>query len=290
MRAGPAIVTVVVALSACVQVIGLDDLHTFDDDGGTGDATVADGQADAGFDVLLPPSDAGNETMRDAPLGDGAMNAGNFSCASLNPQPAVCDDFDEGVIAGRWTTVTNFGSVMLDPTVASSTPNSIAATIDQIDDGQVGQAMLTTNIPLGGATFIDFAADVRLDTFGVNGALVSGVGTPNASPALFWTPRFTPNGDGLRFTQDLTKTDYAASQMFIIDEWLRVRLTIHFTTATPPSALTELYFGPDKVLSVTLTNVSLPDSIDVFVGFQTIVGPTVGKSLVNVDNVTVDVR
>jgi hypothetical protein len=265
-------------------VIGLDQLQPVDDvdTPDVADVVVRDVR-DAG-----PPRDVSGGEV-DAPLGDGAIAAGNFACTMLNPQPVVCDDFDEGSIASRWTMVTSMGSVALDTMQASSGPASIAATIGQLDTGQIGQAMLSTSVPLGGASFVDFAADVRLDSFGTNGALTCGIGAPQGMPTIVWTPRFTPQGDGLRVTAD-THTDYAASQMLTIDQWTRVRLTIHFTAGQTPSAVTQLFFGPAMVLSVTLPNVTLPDSIDVYVGFQQIIGPTVGNSLVNVDNVTVDVR
>lgn len=104
----------------------------------------------------------------DAPADAPAEGTTGPFCASLNPKPSFCADFDEPPFLGDWASVVAIppGEGGLDPTVARSEPNAYAARSRACDGGTCSTGVATIRRNFGSSTFRAWrlSFDIYLET------------------------------------------------------------------------------------------------------------------------------
>ncbi len=308
------------ALVHCAALSGVDSLQKVDcvdlcaDSAFGQDATVAASNGDAGLtdgaDAAPPaeastPQDAGAPadtgtpeagTGEDAPFADAGTDATPPPfCASLSPQPTLCDDFDEGTSFSPQfpqTVQPSTGHLGIDQAYASSSPASMFALVDQGTSGSQAVAYVQHTFS-GSSTSFEIAFDVLLDQYvaGAFGVVTSIALNPSAQNPHFATmaiastgaemeQAFTGADGGNQFVDSTLNPAPSAKQ------WTRVDITL----SLPQHRLTVLVGGVSALTSETLDS-SWPASgaFAIQLGL-TYVASTSGPWSARIDNVVVNVQ
>jgi hypothetical protein len=238
------------------------------------------------------------ETSDAAPADTGA---GDF-CASLSPQPLLCDDFDEHALPDIWPEFNQVGGTLsLDSTAFLSPPNSLSIMSDPLSSGQSYDTSLRRVFPLASppnAVSLAFSLQSVSADPALNDAIVI--------VALDFldadTDRYTVQitlfqegiGLGLRLEEQARFRDGTSSYMtqplpdsITAETWTDVRLVV--TRASPTAASARVTFNgateidTPLVLSVAATSVQ----VDIGSSFET--EPSAGWTN-RYDNVVFDIQ
>ncbi len=234
-------------LAGCTALLGINkDYVDVGRDSGATDGTTMDGTS--------PTVDgASDDSAFDASLGDGGSEGGLGFCATLNPKPTFCDDFDLGNPVGAgWSNVSKcIGcTVAIDNDASVSPPLSILAI--NTPDGSSADAYLRKVVVTTATQFIAVQADLRMDKAAIDPASAEcALELGLSSSAGDWRARLLvyPTKTELEeyeFAQaDASNTwDWAGlAQFFSLNLWVRVRIEVDLMALT-----STVYFNGAKVL------------------------------------------
>jgi hypothetical protein len=212
-------------------------------------------------------------------------------CASLDPAPALCADFDEGGgYAAQFPQSNQPGSGHLGVNGAASTsrPDSFFATIDANSSGTQAEAYVSHSFT-GQSSKLEYAFDLMLDGY-VSGqwAVVAGIRLDAGAPL---TLRLVVSSDGAEMEQSFPGAD---GGLVFVDAplkpaptpgvWTRIDITLSLTDRT-----VTVLVGGVNALASTSVDPTWPTSgaLAVDLGFTYVATTSSGWS-VRFDDVVVD--
>ncbi len=271
----------------------------------TADGAVADvgtncshGQATCDYVCSAGAWPVATETSDAAPAD---THAGDF-CASLSPQPLLCDDFDEHALPDIWPEFNQVGGALsLDSTASVSPPNSLSIMSDPLASGQPYDTSLRRVFPLASPP----------DTVSLEFSLQSVSADPTLSDAIVIAAldfldanmdRYTVQitlfqegiGLGLRLEEQARLRDGTSSYMtqplpdsIGAETWTDVRLVV--TRASPAAASARVTFNSTTEIDTPLVLSVAATSVQVDIGSSFETEPSAGWTN-RYDNVVFDMQ
>jgi hypothetical protein len=251
-------------------------------DAGAADAPLADARADARADASSLDGSA-----------EAAVDAGRY-CARLTPAPSFCDDFDDEGPFSRWTTsvVGAGGSVVRDPSVSRSAPNSLLTTSAAATSSVA--ALLRLRSPTS-VHRVRFAYDMRVEArdpqTGYAEVSYIRVGAPSSIYA-FYIRLFADPGTTTAFTAEAYLPDGGIPQHNVslagnsrFTAWTRVAVDLDLRAAPHVSVTLDGAPAGDTALEPSMYP---PDIASVETGVGYAGSPSSTAWQLRYDNVTVD--
>jgi hypothetical protein len=225
---------------------------------------------------------------------DGALRF----CDSRSPKPVFCADFDAPPLLSAWSDplLTGNGLIDVDPTVATSPPNSFVATTPAFDAGGLARARLCTSFA-GVPAEMHLAFDVRADyLLGATSTAIGSLRLENGavdtyyvnletSEARFILVQRSAFDGGLSLAADastIAPIEFAA--------WIPIRMDVSLTSGgSGTNGGVTVRVGNDASAAQPLSTPLIYRSIELCLGLVAVAAPSDGAR-VHYDSVTLDMK